>query len=157
MIARITRQLFSTEPQGTLYHYTSLSGLLGILSSGELRASDVRYMNDSAELRHTLDLVTSHVTRRIVAGTDSPDLLDQFLAWLSHRIVGGSLLFGASFRENGNLLSQWRGYSGHGKGVSLGFNPRWLLHCAEHLVHFPIRTYRGRPAAHCRTVETPVL
>jgi hypothetical protein len=33
------------------------------------------------------------------------------------------MLFGASFRANGNLLSQWRGYSVHGKGVSLGFDP----------------------------------
>jgi hypothetical protein len=131
MIEHITRHLFSTAPAITLYHYTSLSGLLGIVSSGELRASDVRYMNDSAELRHTLDLISTQVTRRIIAGTDCPELLDRFLEWLSHGIVGGALLFGASFREKGNLLSQWRGYSGHGKGVSLGFNPRWLLQRAE--------------------------
>ena len=32
------------------------------------------------------------------------------------------MLFSASFRANGNLLSQWRGYSSHGKGISLGFD-----------------------------------
>jgi hypothetical protein len=41
------------------------------------------------------------------------------------------MLFGASFRANGNLLSQWRGYSVHGKGVSLGFNPHHICACAE--------------------------
>lgn len=41
------------------------------------------------------------------------------------------MLFGASFRSHGNLLSQWRGYSSPGKGVSLGFCPEYILSCAE--------------------------
>jgi hypothetical protein len=41
------------------------------------------------------------------------------------------MLFGASFRANGNLLSQWRGYSVHGKGVSLGMAPAHILASAE--------------------------
>ncbi|MFV8816448.1 DUF2971 domain-containing protein [Haliea sp. E17] len=131
MIADITRQLFADPPRETLYHYTSLSGLLGIVDSGVLRASDIRYMNDSAELRHTLDLLQSHVSRRIFAGTDNPALLNQLLEWLSHRIASGPMLFGGSFRANGNLLSQWRGYSVHGKGVSLGFAPDFISACAR--------------------------
>ncbi len=130
MLTTITKRLFDSPPTETLYHYTSLAGMMGIIESGVLRASDIRYMNDSAELRHTLDLVAKQVTRRLVAGTDNPALLNQLLDWLSHRIVGGPLLFGASFRANGNLLSQWRGYSAHGKGVSLGFNPAHIARCA---------------------------
>lgn len=131
MIDKITRSLFATPPAETLYHYTTLSGLLGIVGSGVLRASDIRYMNDSAELRHTLDLLNSHITRRIVAGVDNPAMLNELQEWLSHRIASGSLLMGASFRANGNLLSQWRGYSVHGKGVSLGFDPQHILRCAR--------------------------
>ncbi len=130
MLDVITSHLYLTPPADTLYHYTSLPGLLGIVGSGELRASDIRYMNDSAELRHTIDLLSRHVTRRIVAGCDDPALLNQLLEWLSHRIVSGPMLFGASFRANGNLLSQWRGYSVHGKGVSLGFDPGHICACA---------------------------
>src|SRR6056297_1375370 len=130
MIETITQRLFAAVPQDTLYHYTTMSGLLGIVGGRELRASDIRYMNDSAELRHTLDLLSSHVTQRIIAGVDNPTLLKQLLEWLSHRVVSGSLLMGASFRANGNLLSQWRGYSVHGKGVSLGFDPEHILDCA---------------------------
>jgi hypothetical protein len=33
--------------------------------------------------------------------------------------------------SNGNLLSQWRGYSRLGKGVSLGFAPDYILQCAK--------------------------
>lgn len=130
MLSPITRQLFAARPVDTLYHYTSLNGLLGIINSGILRSSDIRYMNDSAELRHTLELMVNHITRRIVSGTDHPELLNQLLEWLSHRIVSGPMLFGASFRANGNLLSQWRGYSLHGKGVSLGFDPQHISACA---------------------------
>lgn len=123
MIQAITRELFTRQPRETLYHYTSLSGLIGIVGSQELRASDIRYMNDSTELRHTLELLNKQVTRRILSGVDSPGLLNAFLDWLSRRISRGPMLFGASFRANGNLLSQWRGYSVHGKGVSIGFDP----------------------------------
>lgn len=127
MLDALTHQLFSARPRETLYHYTTLAGLLGIVDSAELRASDIRYMNDSTELRHTLELLNQQVTRRILAGVDSPELLNALLDWLSHRIVSGPMLFGASFRANGNLLSQWRGYSLHGKGVSLGMTPQQIL------------------------------
>lgn len=137
MIEKITKSLFASTPVDTLYHYTSFTGLLGIVKSAVLRASDIRYMNDSAELRHMFDLLRSHVTDRIAEGTDNPQLLNQLLDWLSRRIVGGSMLFGGSFRANGNLLSQWRGYSLHGKGVSLGFDPMHIRSCAERQ-HFQV-------------------
>jgi hypothetical protein len=137
MIEHITDRLFSATPQSTLYHYSTLAGVLGIVSSGELRASDIRYMNDSAELRHTLDILRSHITRRVLAGSDNPELLHELLDWLSHRIVSGPMVFGASFRANGNLLSQWRGYSVHGKGVSLGFNAQQIGACARRQ-HFQV-------------------
>jgi hypothetical protein len=131
MIDDITRRLFAETPGTTLYHYTSLSGLQGIIDSGILRASDIRYMNDSTELRHTLELLRNHITDRISSGTDRPGLLNKLQDWLSHRVVSGPMLFGASFRANGNLLSQWRGYSVHGKGASLGFSPSHIAHCAH--------------------------
>jgi hypothetical protein len=131
MIDNISKRLFSKNPTDTLYHYTSLGGLMGIIDSRYLRASDVRFMNDSTELRHTLDLLRRHIERRIRSGTDHPQLMTAMLEWLSHRVVGGPMIFAASFRANGNLLSQWRGYSAHGKGVSLGFAPEHIQRCAE--------------------------
>jgi hypothetical protein len=131
MIKEITEKLYADIPRETLYHYTTFTGLLGIVGSRALWASDIRYMNDSAELKHTADLIGKEITRRIAAGHRNPILLNQFLDWVSHRITNGHLLFGASFRSNGNLLSQWRGYSRLGKGVSLGFDPAYILTCAQ--------------------------
>ena len=131
MINEITQKLYSDIPEETLYHYTTFTGLLGIVESGVLWASDIRYMNDSAELKHTADLIRVEILRRISVGHSNPGLLNQFVDWFTYRIANGHMLFGASFRSNGNLLSQWRGYSKLGKGVSLGFNPRYILSCAK--------------------------
>lgn len=130
-IGDLTAELFADSPQGLLYHYTTLTGLLGIVRSGTLWASDVRYMNDSAELRHTADLLRVEVQKRLSAGNGNADLLGRFVDWVRHRITTGHLLFAASFRSQGNLLSQWRGYSSHGKGVSLGFLSEAIAQSAE--------------------------
>lgn len=41
----------------TLYHYTSSSGLLGIIESRELRATDIYFLNDFREFTHGMDQV----------------------------------------------------------------------------------------------------
>jgi len=130
-IELLNKELYADVPQGVLYHYTTFTGLLGIVKSRSLWASDIRYMNDSAELRHTADLINTEVRERIDSGHPNPNLLAQFVDWVSHRITSGHMLFGASFRSQGNLLSQWRGYSTPGKGVSLGFCPEYILRCSE--------------------------
>ena len=124
MLRNLTARLYADIPADTLYHYTTFKGLLGILASRTLWASDIRYMNDSAEMKHAADLIKQDVARRIAEGHHNPKLLNQFQYWVGHRITHGHMLFSASFRSNGNLLSQWRGYSSHGKGVSVGFDPR---------------------------------
>ncbi len=131
MIGSISAKLYSDNPTETLYHYTSYTGLMGIVESKAIWAGDIRYMNDAAELRHTADLIKQETARRISDGHDNPVLLNSFFDWVSHRITNGHMLFGASFRANGNLLSQWRGYSTHGKGVSIGFSPDHILDCAN--------------------------
>ena len=131
MIEHITSEIFSREPKETLYHYTTFKGLFGIVESRSLWASDIRYMNDAAEFRHTVDLVRKEIKRRINNKADNVQLLNAFADWLSRKLTNGHLLFACSFRENGNLLSQWRGYSSIGKGVSLGFNPDLLSKLAK--------------------------
>jgi hypothetical protein len=130
-IEALTRELYADVPLGTLYHYTTLSGLLGIVRSRALWASDIRYMNDSAELRHAADLIKLEVAERIDGGSANVNLLSQFVDWVAHRITQGHMLFAASFRSHGNLLSQWRSYSEIGKGVSLGFCSDFILRSAE--------------------------
>lgn len=123
MIRQLRNELFAAKPRATLYHYTSLQGLMGITQSRKLRASDVRYMNDSTELTYALNLLRDAIESRKKTNEAEQRILSAFSVWLRDQINTGPMLFSASFRESGNLLSQWRGYSTHGKGVSLGFNP----------------------------------
>jgi hypothetical protein len=39
------------KPAGLLYHYTDLRGLLGILESGSIWATHIRFLNDLSESR----------------------------------------------------------------------------------------------------------
>ncbi len=129
-INRIANSLYSDIPERTLYHYTSFTGLLGIVKSQALWASDIRFLNDAAEMKNTADLLRDEISRRSEIGQGNLKLLNQFRDWLSHRITDGNMLFVVSLTPKGNLLSQWRGYCPLGKGISIGFNPIIISHCA---------------------------
>jgi hypothetical protein len=40
----------------TLYHYTDMRGLKGILEAGQIWFTDYRHLNDSSELTHGIDI-----------------------------------------------------------------------------------------------------
>lgn len=114
MISHIVNELFEAKPKGTLYHYTSLKGTMGIIESGSLRATEIRFFSDAAEIKHMVNLLRNGMV------TFTPRLEYQLSNWLSKRLTYKHRLFVASFTANGNLLSQWRSYSpaaGRIKGV----------------------------------------
>ena len=64
-----------------LFHYTTFDSLQKILQSRVVRASDVRYQNDSSEYMYSVDLLANHVAelpmslllsmKRLLAGARS--------------------------------------------------------------------------------------
>ncbi|WP_324005257.1 DUF2971 domain-containing protein [Aeromonas hydrophila] len=104
----------------TLYHYTSLGGMLGILRSQCIWATHTSYLNDSREFIHGLDFAKD------VAGGIfmEDDYLDAFGWAVRHGLeaVSADGLYVASFSEKADLLSQWRGYCQPGAGLCLGFD-----------------------------------
>lgn len=104
MLARVVEALYAEEPKSLLYHYTSLSGLLGIVNSRRHWASELRYMNDGEELRHFVEHLDGQIRQRLETGTGPADVLTQFQAWAQERVANGPLLFAISFTEEGNLL-----------------------------------------------------
>ncbi len=96
----------SSLPSDILYHYTSLSGVMGIVDKKALWASDIRFLNDAEELTHTSNLLQHEISKRIKQKNCNVKLLNQFRDWLSNRITDGHMLFVTSFTANGNLLSQ---------------------------------------------------
>ena len=148
MLDNICRAAFRETPSTTLFHYTSYAGLQGIADSKALRLSEARYLNDSQELKDfklTLHYEIAERFDKFNTDPKKPDILDfkspkvqmisivrSFESWL-HMKFGNDrwALCVGSFSEEGNLLSQWRGYCQFGKGVSIGFLPSALTKSAS--------------------------
>lgn len=107
-----------------LYHYTSLSGLQGIVASKSMWCSQIQYLNDTGELRHGLDILASVCSSHFDGHPLFADLKDRTLGFRSVNV------FICSLSEAGDLLSQWRGYSGN-SGVALCFSKTRLAEKAR--------------------------
>ena len=123
--------MYAERPTRLLYHYTSLTGLMGIVKSGSLYATDIRFFNDAAEMAHAANLIRCEIVRRTDVYGANTTLLSQFREWVSNRLTNGHMQFVVSFTANGNILSQWRGYCPKGQGVSIGFHPDVLRMCVN--------------------------
>ena len=114
-----------------LYHYTTLTGMQGILEAGVCWATDIRHMNDTTEGTYAVDLV-----QEVLAGrTDvlSRGLLENFR---QHGGMPGNgtewFQYAVCFCGARDLLSQWRGYTREGAGVALAIPAASLLPYAGH-------------------------
>ena len=126
----IIDELYGEAPTNVLYHYTSLDAIPSIVREGALRATDIHYFNDSAELGHTSALLLNEIRARQSERAGDQIILGQLSQWVADRVVNGHAMFVVSLTANGNLLSQWRSYCTYGKGVSLGFATVRLLEAA---------------------------
>jgi Protein of unknown function (DUF2971). len=123
----------STAP---LYHYTSADGLLGILRSEALYASNYAFMNDSAEMTYGASLARPIINARFtqvqgVAGA----ILQRTLAIIRAARVD-TFIF--SFCEKPDVLSQWRGYGTNASRYAIGFDRQRLLGMSQAAV-VPLR------------------
>jgi hypothetical protein len=121
-------QLQTGSPPDPLYHYTGQEGLLGIMSTGQLRATKIQYMNDSTELGRAIILADKEIKKREIE-PDQRELLSEVSEHLS--AIGNINVCSVSFCRNPDLLSQWRGYSGSGAGYAIGFSTTALLQTAQ--------------------------
>lgn len=115
----ITKFIGKTEPE-FVYHYTTPQGFLGITDSKSIWATNIHYLNDNKEFLHAIELFKTELRKRKKQEPDKSELYD-FLS-NSFSNIEHLKLFVCSFTEEGDLLSQWRGYCPNGGGVSLGFD-----------------------------------
>jgi hypothetical protein len=112
-----------------LWHYTTASGLIAILKSGALYATQITCLNDNLEQRYFGDLVHQRVKDRKAQETDKRlrVLLDLADDTLSRRDFSTAWHFVTCFSEAEDDLGQWRGYGGGECGYCIGFNSAELL------------------------------
>jgi hypothetical protein len=117
----------SSGPPGVLYHYTGAEGLAKILQTGKLWATDALFLNDSTEFYHNLRLlddVVDEVRSGRISSAEELKVLDLISSSsVTNRRVVEEVVecFVSCFCEQGDLLSQWRGYGGSVGGFSIGF------------------------------------
>ena len=109
----------SQIPPEVLYHYTTQAGLVGILESRTIWATHTRFLDDTSEYQHALDLVSDisrkHGPKQIAhTGTGRNE----------RRIVGRRrhvrlCIFTVQIEDS---LSQWRSYCGPHSGFAVGIS-----------------------------------
>lgn len=119
----------------SLYHYTDQRGLLGILDTQVIFATDVGFVNDSEELRY-VDGVLAALGSELEVHTALGRAVKVRLGAGELRTRSLGSAFVASFSEEPDLLSQWRAYAGDGSGYVVGF--------ADH-AHFFVAGDKERP------------
>lgn len=106
-------------PPPVLYHYTSSGGLQGILETGGLWATDLRYLNDTNEYRLGRDRIVPAFREHVLKIDDSRTAKGILTSLVDHELVRN--FYVTCFCEDGDSLGQWRGYAAPG-GYALGFD-----------------------------------
>jgi hypothetical protein len=114
-------EIRSRRPKGDICHYTSLAGFLGILRTRSIWASKIQYLNDEQDFRYSAEITKQYLDQ---LKPQLPAEEQVFVEKLSQRvwIVRNLNVYVASFSENDDQLSQWRGYCPPGKGINIGFH-----------------------------------
>ncbi|ASR56108.1 hypothetical protein [Cellulomonas sp. PSBB021] len=101
----------------SVFHYTDMAGLLGIVSAGELRATEASGMNDPLEVGGGLARVRDGLEGHRSDPT-AQDILDHVLPPATDRFPAMSFVLSASLDHDD--ATQWRLYGDGGDG---GVNP----------------------------------
>jgi hypothetical protein len=114
------------DGNATMYHYCSLEGLLGIIRSRSVWASNSQYLNDFRECKHAQDALSLSLDllRKQVSEDSALASITETCIECARRVSLDEEMhvFVASFCSQGDKLSQWRAYAQNGKGVSVGFS-----------------------------------
>lgn len=116
-----------------LFHYTTPTGLIGILNSGEIWATNIRFLNDFNELIEAFDIAKSLLESKL-SGSDSKSKASDLLSNMINKIDSRSGKFYAyvcSFSKEDDSLSQWRAYCPPTGGYALGISSTYLKQLLE--------------------------
>jgi hypothetical protein len=124
--------VFGFDPEEIVWHYTTGEGLLGIIESGTIFATQVACLNDKSEIRYATELYRSAINHLIAekeGETVARTFLNQVLEYMKENpdspTHGISKFFVACFSGVADDLNQWTRY-GKRRGYAIGFFARGL-------------------------------
>lgn len=106
---------------GDYFHYTGLSGLIGILESKEIWLTDIRFLNDEMEFHYFIDVLFECFNEKAKLLDHETRLECEGAIHTIGALQGIVSVYVASFSKDGDSLPQWRGYSAGG-GYNIGFS-----------------------------------
>ena len=131
----IVKKIKSQTIQKPLYHYTSQTGLLGIISKKSIWATAINYLNDTLEFKYSMKLIkeelqwfSDQIKNGELGEVEEESkyfemIHDLFENSISQKFIKDHFyIFVFSFSENGDLLSQWRAYCSENSGFNIGFD-----------------------------------
>ncbi len=125
-----------------LFHYTTATGLEGIIRSKQIWATNTDYLNDPSEiaygrtlainvLREECRILNEELPNSIFPPYDKEEpkslkdkkVIIKIITDLHESLSNDKILnyYVVSFCQSGDLLSQWRGYGNNGGGYAIGF------------------------------------
>jgi len=105
-----------------LYHYSDLETLYNITISKKLWLSSIHYMSDKSELNHGIAIAQKVLSNLKKDYPLKVEFYNKFKDYLNILPALSADVFSFSLTEEGNLLSQWRGYTQKNRGISIGFD-----------------------------------
>ena len=109
-----------------LYHYCSSQTFLRIVGGPSIRLSSLAQSNDSMEGKLVSESLARLGTRDTLSAAEITRMQGDF--GIMEDLFGG---LGFCLSEEGDLLSQWRGYADDGTGISIGFSKPYLDELVE--------------------------
>jgi hypothetical protein len=124
--------LFSRTIPEQVWHYTTVQAFEGIVTSGRMWATDVRFTNDKTEFIHARDIAKVCIDSLDATGGLSGFPASDLRNMLATAFDEGPLsplrnqVYLVCFSQAGDLLTQWTQYAGGGHGVSIAFDLRYI-------------------------------
>lgn len=117
---------------GLMYHYCNVDTFLNIIRKKALWMSDINKSNDPREGKGIFQDIIDCISNMISSNTDSDyntlyKIIDYVMNYdCEMRLYNDFNAYAICFSKNGDLLSQWRGYTQNAAGISIGFDEKIL-------------------------------
>lgn len=131
--------------EGLIWHYTDAAGVLGILSSHCLWATNAAMLNDHREIAHGMEVMDEVFNALRSAGDlagDDEAFVADAIDMSKDNLLTGTGVFVISASRERNSLSQWRAYGGYAVGLDPTVPLAMLVEGERFLSATPLTGYR---------------
>lgn len=113
-----------SQPPPEIVHYTSVEALKSILSSGNLRMSHFRYLNDSTEMLHGRGSVNELLQAEVQRQDTTSPFFDFCRLAFNEQDDNAIQYFVSSFSDLADSSELWSRYGDRGAGVAITFDTK---------------------------------